>query len=529
MRSDRFSALGVKRTPSRVKAVANRKSGPFATLTLIGVVMAVVAMVGFSAGGNASPSARATSSALSTRGPDMADMVMPDLQSYRLDAPALIPEGWTADATSQASGHSADEVLNGETPEFWESRPGAKLPQSITLDMQTAQEISSLNYAPRQGKKTVGAIGRFEIRVSDNAKHFGSPIATGTWQDTTAVKSIGFAPVVARYVRLTALSYAAGSGTSVTASDVTLYGMPQEEAASDAAPESKPSTNPSISGSWGSTIGFPLIPVAAALLPDNQLLTWSADADETFAVPNTVNYTQTAILNLNTGVVTQVEVSNTDHNMFCPGVAILANGEILVAGGDTDDATSIYNPATDSWSKGPPMNIPRGYNGVTLLSGGQVFTLGGSWSGGIGGKTAEVWSSTAGWRELPGVPENLIETNDTNKSEADSYGWFIASSNNNVLVAGPAKKMDWVTTSGAGSITEIGTRSNAPVEMEGNAVYFNTDEVLALGGAPDFSGTNSTNDPATNKAYVINFASGTPVVTPTGSMRYPRTYANSVV
>ena len=99
-----------------------------------------------------------------------------------------------------------------------------------------------------------------------------------------------------------------------------------------------------------------------------------------------------------------MDVSNTDHNMFCPGVAILPNGEIIVTGGDTDDATSIYNPTTDSWSKGPPMNIPRGYNGMTLLSNGQAFTMGGSWSGGFGGKYAEVWSPTAGWRVLTGRP-----------------------------------------------------------------------------------------------------------------------------
>ena len=30
-------------------------------------------------------------------------------------------------------------------------------------------------------------------------------------------------------------------------------------------------------GSWGPTIGFPLVPVAAALVPGNRLLVWSAD------------------------------------------------------------------------------------------------------------------------------------------------------------------------------------------------------------------------------------------------------------
>ena len=51
------------------------------------------------------------------------------------------------------------------------------------------------------------------------------------------------------------------------------------------------------------------------------------------------------------------------------------------------------------------MNIGRGYQGMTLLSNGQAFTLGGSWSGVLGGKLGEVWSPTgrlAGADQRPG-------------------------------------------------------------------------------------------------------------------------------
>ena len=44
------------------------------------------------------------------------------------------------------------------------------------------------------------------------------------------------------------------------------------------------------------------------------------------------------------------------------------------------------------------MNVPRGYNADTILDDGKVFTIGGSWSGGQGGKLAEVWSPpNGGW------------------------------------------------------------------------------------------------------------------------------------
>ncbi len=495
---------------------------------MILAVIALIAMIGFTVRSDEpSRATRPADAASNAGGGTTTGMIMPTGSSYIPDAPVLVPEGWTATASSQTAGHSADAVLDGDSNAYWQNRPSAALPQSITVDMAAPQEVSALSYEPRHGAEPIGAIGRFEVTVSTDGKHFGSPIATGTWQNTTRVKTIGFAPVTVQWIRLTALNCAAGSGTVVTASSLTLYGTPQEEATLDSSSAAHISTNPAVVGQWGSTIGFPLVPVAAALLPDNQLLTWSADADESFAAEGTANYTQTAILNLNTDVVTQMTVSNTDDNMFCPGIAILPNGEIIVAGGDSDAATSIYNPATDSWSKASPLNIPRGYNGMTLLSNGDVFTLGGSWSG-AGPKTGEVWSPTAGWHVLPDVPETSILTGDDQRYLADSYGWFFATSNGNVLQAGPSAEMHWITTSGAGSITPAGPRGNSKDAMQGNAVYYDPDEVLTLGGAADFTGTTATNDPATKKAYVINLSSGTPQVTQTGSMHYPRIYANSV-
>ena len=39
----------------------------------------------------------------------------------------------------------------------------------------------------------------------------------------------------------------------------------------------------------------------------------------------------------------------------------MANGSIIVTGGNTDYSTSLFNPTTMTWSAGPYMNIPRGY------------------------------------------------------------------------------------------------------------------------------------------------------------------------
>ena len=456
-------------------------------------------------------------------------MVMATAAAKVPDAPTLVPEGWTA-TSSSASGSGAAAVLDGRSSTYWESQPPlsqGSLPQSITIDMRGPQEVSGLIYVPRQGAGPAGAIGRFAVSASTDGVHFGAPIAAGTWADDDATKQIGFTPVTVRMVRLTALSTAAGSGSYVAAAEIALQGAPQVTSGPSSNAEEAPaiSNKPAVVGEWGPTIGFPLVPAAAALLPDDQLLVWSADADMSFAADNAANYTQTAILNLKTGAVSQVTVSNTNHNMFCPGVAILANGDVMVTGGDSDDQTSIYDPATGTWSAGPPMNIPRGYQAMTLLSNGDAFTLGGSWSGDLGGKLGEVWSATGGWRELTGVPATAMYTDDSQGVyRADNHGWFIATSGGRVLQAGPSKQMNWITTDATGTITSAGMRGTSDDAMNGNAVYYSTDRIITMGGAPDYMDSY-----ATNQAYEIDISSGTPQVEQVGSLNYARTYANSVV
>jgi hypothetical protein len=60
----------------------------------------------------------------------------------------------------------------------------------------------------------------------------------------------------------------------------------------------------------------------------------------------------------------------------------------------------------------------------------QVFTLGGSWSGGVGGKVGEVFSGTA-WRKLANVLPAPMETGDSRgEYRSDNHAWFFGWSNN---------------------------------------------------------------------------------------------------
>ncbi len=146
---------------------------------------------------------------------------------------------------------------------------------------------------------------------------------------------------------------------------------------------------PSEQGKWGAVINSSVIPVAAANLPDGKILAWSAYAKNDFGGNNGETYT--TIFDPTNNSFTERLVSNTGHDMFCPGTANLADGSVIVTGGSSSKKTTIYNPSTNAFITGPAMTTPRGYHGMTTLSDGRVFTLGGSWSGGRGNKNAEIW------------------------------------------------------------------------------------------------------------------------------------------
>ncbi|MER5205521.1 discoidin domain-containing protein [Streptomyces sp. NPDC002825] len=422
--------------------------------------------------------------------------------------------GWTATAsdeeTVKENGRAAN-VLDGDAGTIWHSRyygTPVPLPHSITIDMHRTATVSALVYQPRKDGVN-GRAGAYTITTSTDGVTFGAAVATGTWRDDDTVKTATFIRASsARYIRLTVTREAGNRGPWTSAAEIRLSGP----------------ANPAAHGSWSRITGFPLVPVATAVLPGDKLLAWSAYAVDRFGGSN--GYTQTAILDLKTGLVTQRRIDNTGHDMFCPGIAMLADGRVLVTGGSNAQKASIYDPATDAWTATTDMNIARGYQAMTLLSTGEAFVLGGSWSGGTGDKAGEVWSpATRTWRKLPGVPAAPAMTADpAGAYRADNHMWLYATSGGKVLQLGPSKQMNWITTGGNGTITSAGTRADSQDAMTGNAVAYDIGKLLTLGGSTAYEKT-----PATRRAYTVS-TDGTQVQTArTGDMGYARAFANSVV
>ena len=121
--------------------------------------------------------------------------------------------------------------------------------------------------------------------------------------------------------------------------------------------------------SWGTVIPLPIVPVSAASLPNGKVLFWAANDRFSFGAGG---QSYTARFDPVSGTATEKLVNQTGQDLFCPGTATLSDGRVLVNGGTDSSKTSIYNPATDSWSAAAQMNIRRGYNASTLLQDGSV-------------------------------------------------------------------------------------------------------------------------------------------------------------
>ncbi|WP_327412615.1 discoidin domain-containing protein [Streptomyces sp. NBC_01233] len=422
--------------------------------------------------------------------------------------------GWTATAsdeeTAGENGRAAN-VLDGNANTIWHSKwsgTATPLPHTLTIDMHRTSVVSALVYHPRADGPN-GRAGAYSVQTSTDGFTFAAPVASGTWRDDDTVKTATFTRAEhARYVRLTVTSEAGARGPWTSAAEIRLSGP----------------ASPAVHGSWGRITGFPLVPVATAALPGDKLLAWSAYAVDRFGGSN--GYTQTAILDLKTGKVTQRRIDNTGHDMFCPGIAMLADGRVLVTGGSNAEKASIYDPATDDWSATTSMNIARGYQAMTLLSTGEAFVLGGSWSGAAGDKAGEAWSpDTRTWRKLPGVSAVPALTADpAGPYRADNHMWLYATSGGKVLQLGPSKQMNWISTAGQGSITAAGTRADSQDAMTGNAVSYDIGKLLTLGGSPAYQ-----DSPATRRAYTVSVAGSQAQAARTGDLEHARGFSNSVV
>ncbi len=278
---------------------------------------------------------------------------------------------------------------------------------------------------------------------------------------------------------------------------------------------------PALAATWAAGPQPDLVAAAMATLPSGKIMFWSATNKYDF--PNH-GQTWTALYDPASNQLSTTLVTNTGHDMFCPGTTLLADGTLLVNGGNSNTKTSLYNPRTDAWTALAGMNYRRGYQANTLLPNGAVLTVGGNWVSNARANAAEMYQNGA-WIALPGIDTLQMLTADRGGLfRADNHMWLLPVSGGRILQAGPSKAMHWLSVTGTGGVRPAGLRGDDGDAMNGTAVMYDGRRVLTVGGAPDYEKSN-----ATRNANVIDTAPADPVVTGVAPMTYPRAYHNSVV
>jgi len=300
-------------------------------------------------------------------------------------------------------------------------------------------------------------------------------------------------------------------------------------------------------GVWGPTIDFPTVPVGVFIDPfTNIVVSFSSDSHDGGSAP-VENTTWTATWEQGSETVSERNVNETQHNMFCPGMAFDVNGSMIITGGGgpSSTKTSTFNARDKTWNSLGTMNSGRGYQGSTTTADGRIFVIGGSWNGPEdepGPRPAELYDpSRDTWDRLDNCLSERIRSEGDGypKYRGDNHVWLLGWKDNTVFHAGPAPDMHWIsTTVKGGALNPAGVREKQAA-MCGIAVMYDAEagEILTAGGAPQYE-YYCRNDhsipygkPASRNAFIItlNETNKNATVTPVQKLNKARTFLNAVV
>ena len=266
-------------------------------------------------------------------------------------------------------------------------------------------------------------------------------------------------------------------------------------------------------GQWSSVQPWPLVAVHSSLEPNGNVLSWDAFAD----APNSEHEWDPT-----TGQFVAVPYG---RNLFCSGHVELPDGKNLVLGGHIDSNvglkdTSIFDPTTGTWTRGPDMTDGRWYPTATTLGDGRVLVV----------------SGDNMILRRQGVPEPFIDTSNTLPEIYDPatahwtdmpsaqryiplYPFMFVMPDGRVFDAGP-DTINRALDVNTGTWTTIAT---SPIDG-GSAVMYRAGKILKTGTWGD-AGVDYTGD---GRAAVIDLNQPSPSWREVAPMTFPRQFHNLV-
>jgi Galactose oxidase-like, Early set domain/Ricin-type beta-trefoil lectin domain len=270
--------------------------------------------------------------------------------------------------------------------------------------------------------------------------------------------------------------------------------------------------DPGVAGTFGAVHATPVVPVFTAMLPNGKVLMWDSVGDNAAEHYPNHTYTRAAVWNPANNTYKTVNVAG--YNIFCAGFAQLSDGNVLVAGGNRDQAlhglrtTFIFDWRTETWARGPDMAAERWYPSVTALSNHEALILGG------GPATPEIYQTNKWMRLLTGIfaPPNRL------------YPLLTVRPDGKVDLVGPGPQIMTLSTSGAGDDgTQTTTRDTINRDYASFATIRPGTTMVAGGGIIDEGGQTKV---PTKTVKLVNSNTSPPSVTDAAPMANARRQFN---
>jgi YVTN family beta-propeller protein len=297
-------------------------------------------------------------------------------------------------------------------------------------------------------------------------------------------------------------------------------------------------------GMWSATQAWPLNGLHSTLLPNGRVLTYGTPTGA--AGTQDGRYFDVWDPAQGFATVSHRTTYRVDQvNSFCSSAAFLADGRLLVSGGNSPFDSSEFTPSdgtvTTSLSR---MADERWYGTMLALPDGRALMLGGSTpygalrayqdplaaiNGGIVSMTPEVFEPGAGWRSLFGAQSREAFGPDFHRYWYPR-AWVIQSGE---VFGISSEKMWFMSADGVGSIrvagdfkTGVDAATKPNVGPTSAAVMFAPGRVLQVGGNGYHDGHAT---PSSALATVIDVTGATPVVTETAAMTFARQWPSATV
>lgn len=285
-----------------------------------------------------------------------------------------------------------------------------------------------------------------------------------------------------------------------------------------ASPARAAAADPAVTGSWSAPFPMGGVAIHMTLMRNDEILFFqyvegSASVDHTSYV---------ATWNYRTGV-TAVAPFTYDRDVFCAGHSVLPDGRVFIAGGHDHNTgskqsavgvaeTDFYDPATRTWTPGPPLTQKRWYPTAISLGDGKVLIFGGSDRGSTTSDAVDEYDpATNTMRQLPASAIKKL----------GNYPRMHLMPNGRVLNVGPGRRSWWfdpATSSWRKTAAMLfGKRTRGC-----SALLPGGSRVLTVGG--QLSGTSAP----TGTAEIYDASAAAPSWRYTGSLNFPRCLANLV-